>query len=154
MFDIVYGRLNFEDADEILSAARIHESAPLNWNPKYIVRDEHVQNWVRFLEKAALDPAIFVVSAKTQAGEIIGLHWLQLIEKYNAKCAHIQTLWVSEDYRGSGIGKELKRRGEQWARSVGAKFVVTEVFYANRKMIDYNVKLGFTARQVEMIKDL
>lgn len=154
MHNIVYGTLNFEDSNEIRRAAQIHESAPLNWNPSYVVRDERVQNWCKFLRSAAQDPSIYVVSAKTEAGELVGLHWLQLTEKYNEKCAHIQSLWVAEEHRQSGIGAELKKRGEEWAKKNGAKFIVTEVFYANKKMIDYNIKMGFSARQVEMIKDL
>jgi len=152
--EITYGPIDFQDPDEICSAAKIHESAPLNWNPDYKVTELRVQNWCKFLKQAASDSSIFVISAKDKTGSIVGLHWLQIIEKHGEKCAHIQTLWVSESSRRSGIGRELKKRGEEWAKSNGAKFVVTEVFYSNKKMIDYNLKLGFTARQVEMIKDL
>jgi GNAT superfamily N-acetyltransferase len=151
---ITYGPINFEDPAEVYEAAKIHESAPLNWDPGYKVREPRIQNWCKFLNKAATDSSIFVISAKDPAGGIVGLHWLQLTEKYGEKCAHIQTLWVSEKHRKSGIGRELKKRGEEWAKARGAKFAVTEVFYANKKMIDYNLKLGFSARQVEMIKDL
>lgn len=154
MQEITFGPLNFSDPNEIRRAAEIHESAPLNWDPSYVVRPERVQNWCQFLTSAARDSSLFVVTAKTQAAELIGLHWLQMTERYDVRCGHVQSLWVAETHRQSGIGRELKSRGEQWAKSQGAKFVVTEVFYANQKMIDFNLKQGFSARQLEMIKDL
>ncbi len=150
----IFGPLNFTDPNEIYEAAKIHEKAPLNWDPDYPVKEEEIQKWVRFLNKAATDPSVFVVCAKNEHGALIGLHWLQLTEKYGVPCGHIQSLWVDEDYRREGIARELKQRGEDWARSHGAKFVTTSVFYSNKRMIDYNLKLGFVARQVEMTKDL
>jgi GNAT superfamily N-acetyltransferase len=154
MEDIVYGPIRFDDSDEIHRVAEIHESAPLNWNPTHEVREERVQYWCTFLGDAAQNPAVFVITARTQLNEIIGIHWLHLVEKYGEKCAYIQSLWVSDKHRNVGIGRELKKRGEEWAKSSGAKFIATNVFYANEKMIAYNLKLGFSARQVEMIKDL
>lgn len=154
MDKITYGSLNFNDPAEVWLAAEVHESAPLNWDTTYVVRKERVQNRCDRLMRAATDETVCVLTAKTAAGEIIGFHWLELSEKYNEKCARILSLWVSESHRRNGIGKDLKRNGEEWAKRQGAKFIVTDVFYANKKMIDFNLKNGFSARQVEMIKDL
>ena len=53
-----------------------------------------------------------------------------------------------------GIGHELKTRGETWAKNKGAKLLQTAVFYENTKMIEFNKKLGFSTRTVEMMKEL
>lgn len=151
---IVYLPLNLSDPGEVRFAAEIHELAPRNWNPSHIVREERIQFWCDFLNRAKQDPSIFTITARTESAAIVGIHWLRLTEKYNEKCAHIQSLWVNENHRRMGIGAELKRRGEEWAKRNGAKFIVTEVFYNNREMINYNLTLGFSARQVEMVKDL
>ena len=67
---------------------------------------------------------------------------------------HIGSLCVEKSFRGSGIGIELKRRGELWAKDSGLAFMSTEVFYSNKKMLEFNQKLGFKCRQVKMIKEL
>lgn len=95
----------------------------------------------------------FVLLAKEE-NSIIGLHWLKMIDKFGKPCAYIESLWVHEDHRKSGIGSELKRQGEEWAKSQGAKVITTSVHYANKKMIEFNLNKGFEALQVEMIKSL
>ena len=151
--EISYGPLAFGDPEEVEWAARIHESAPLNWDPDYEVTDLRVGNWVKFLGEAANDPKVHVSVARL-GPRLVGLHWLVMAEKHGVSCAHIQSLWVDPQQRSRGIGKALKDRGEAWAKSRGAKFVWTEVFYANQRMIDYNLRLGFSAGQVEMTKAL
>jgi len=153
MDEISYGTLAFEDPAEVERAARIHESAPLNWDPSYEVTDARVANWVDFLGKAAKDPNTYIGVAR-QDGALVGSHWLVMDERHGVPCAHIQSLWVDPDHRLRGIGKALKERGEAWAKSRGARFVWTEVFYTNQRMIDFNLRLGFAAGQVEMTKNL
>lgn len=92
--------------------------------------------------------------AKTAEGEIIGMHWVALSDRQGEKVAHIHSLWVSGDHREQGIGKELKRLGEQWAKKNGAVMMITGVFYSNQDMIEFNIKMGFKPQQVEMTKKL
>jgi len=153
MSEISYGSLAFDDPGEVERAARIHESAPLNWDPSYLVTDARVANWVKFLGEAASNPDIHIGVARS-GSELVGLHWLVMGERHDVSCAHIQSLWVDRDHRKQGIGKTLKERGEAWAKSRGARFVWTTVFYANQNMIEFNLRLGFKAGQVEMTKGL
>ena len=152
--EISYGPLDFDNQDEVMRAAEIHESAPINWKPGFVVADSRIHECAISLKKCADDAAVFVLTARSQSKEIIGFHWLDIVEKYGEKSGHIRSLWTSTKHRNRGIAGELKRHGEDWARLQGAKFITTEVFYANKKMIEYNLKLGFVARQVEMLKDL
>lgn len=148
-----FGPLNFSDPGEILRAAEIHEKAPLNWDPCFVVSTERIQSTFRFLKSAENDPSVFVLCAR-DGDDLVGLHWVRLTEKHGQKCGHIGSLWVSEKFRKQGIGRELKTRGEEWAKSQGAEIMATQVFYSNKKMIDFNVKLGFAPLQVEMVKNL
>jgi|GEM_PF-2528581 GNAT superfamily N-acetyltransferase len=150
---LIYCGANFEDDNELLEMARIHESAPLNWNPDYKITDERLKYWVGFFKENNNEEEVKYILAKND-NKIVGLHWIKISEKYNTRCAKIDSLWVHDDYRKKGIGAEIKRQGEVWAKENGAKFIVTEVFYSNQRMIDFNLKQGFEARQVEMIKDL
>lgn len=154
MQDIKYSLLNIHDEAELRSAAYIHESAPLNWDPQYKVTDERVLFWVEYLKELVRENKAWIIVAKNQKNEVIGLHWLKLEEKYKTLRANIDSLWVHDDYRKHGIGSELKRRGEEWAKAQGAKMISTQVFYNNQNMINFNLKLGFIPQQVEMIKPL
>jgi GNAT superfamily N-acetyltransferase len=152
--EVTYSLLDIHNEAELRSAAYIHESAPQNWDPHYKVTEERVLFWIDFLKNLSLENKAWIMVAKNKKSEVVGLHWLRLEEKYKTLRANIDSLWVHDDYRKNGIGSELKKRGEEWAKAQGAKMVCTQVFYSNQKMINFNVKLGFISQQVEMIKPL
>jgi GNAT superfamily N-acetyltransferase len=154
MGEITFSGLSYDDPAEIERMARIHESGPLDWIPGYKVDEALVAERAKFLRQSQGNEAVCVLVARNAADEMVGFHWLQRVEKYGRPCARIDSLWVDEMYRRQGIAQALKERGEAWAKSVGAALVITEVFYVNKGMIDLNLKLGFEARQVEMIKRL
>lgn len=150
---IIYTPLNINDETELRSAAYIHESTPQNWDPNYKVTDARVLFWVDYLKNILTTEKSFVLLAK-DGSSVVGLHWLKMTEKFGKPCAYIESLWVHDDHRKSGVGSELKRQGEEWARSQGAKVITTSVHYTNKKMIEFNLNKGFEALQVEMIKPL
>ena len=150
---IIYTPLNINDETELRSAAYIHESTPQNWDPTYKVTDARVLFWIDYLKSLLLNEKSFAVVAK-EGSLIVGLHWLKMADKFGKPCADIESLWVQEDHRKSGVGSELKRLGEEWAKSQGAKIITTSVHYTNKKMIEFNLNKGFEPLQVEMIKSL
>jgi GNAT superfamily N-acetyltransferase len=154
MQNIRFVKLNIQDDNELRLAATIHESAPLNWDPQYRVTTEQIENWIQIFRKIGERSSEWLMLAKPASGEVVGFHWLGLSEKHGQKCALINSLWVSDKVRKQGIGHELKRQGESWAREQGAKLMVTGVFYSNKNMIEFNLKSGFKATQVEMLKEL
>jgi GNAT superfamily N-acetyltransferase len=152
--NLAFGGLDFENPAEIERLARIHESAPADWISGFQLHEDRVSERAEFLRKSQGNEDVCILTVRNEVGEVVGFHWLQRTEKYGRTCARIDSLWVDEAYRRQGIAQALKERGEAWAKSIGAAFIVTEVFYVNKTMIDLNLKLGFEARQVEMIKDL
>lgn len=154
MQPIKYSLLNINDEAELRSVAYIHESAPQNWDPHHKVTEARVIFWVEELKKMAFGTTAWLMVAKNPKHQVIGMHWLVLEEKHSQLRGHIYSLWVHDDYRKNGIGSELKKRGEDWAKSQGAKLISTQVYYSNQKMIAFNQKLGFIPQQLEMIKPL
>ncbi|MGZ3788098.1 MAG: GNAT family N-acetyltransferase [Bacteriovorax sp.] len=151
---ITYQELNYNSPDEILLAAKIHESAPLNWDFEWKVTDAGISQWVKRINEFKDSNKMFLLFAKLSNGEVVGFHWLRLYEKDNENLVNIDSLWVSDKLRKNGIGSELKRRGESWAKSMGATTITTNVFYSNKNMIDFNLKLGFKAEAVKMSKKI
>lgn len=152
--NIIYQELNYNNADEIYTAAKIHESAPLNWDSSWKVTKEGIEQWVKRINEFKDTNKMYLLFAKLPDGEIVGFHWLRLYEKHNTQLVHIDSLWGSDKFRKNGIGVELKKRGEEWAKRRGAKSITTNVFYDNKKMIDFNLKLGFKTEAVNMSKKL
>lgn len=151
---ITYAPLNLNDETELRSAAYIHEATPQNWDSTYKVTDARVLFWVEYLKNISKTENSCIIVAKDESGVVVGLHWLKMIEKFGKPCAYIESLWVHDDQRNAGVGTELKRLGEEWAKAQGATVITTSVHYANKNMIEYNLKKGFEALQVEMIKSL
>jgi RimJ/RimL family protein N-acetyltransferase len=85
---------------------------------------------------------------------MVGLHILRRFEEWEQVGVHIAGLWVDEEYRGRGIARELKRRGEDWARSVGATFVNTNVQSQNERMLAINERAGFSVFRYNLRKRL
>ena len=154
MGSIEYGRLNFDIERDVKSVAQMHEEAPINWMDNYVPAPQEIIERIEYLCSKKDDAEFYVDTARDSEGNIIGIHWIETIEKRGEKGGHIGSLCVEKSFRGKGIGSKLKERGECWARENGLKFLSTEVFYSNKKMLAFNQKLGFQCRQVKMVKEL
>ena len=74
--------------------------------------------------------------------------------EYEGPAAHIAGLWVHPDYRRLGIARRLKSDGEDWARSVGARFLNTNLEAENEGMLRLDQEQGFRVFRLNMRKDL
>ena len=86
--------------------------------------------------------------------EIVGIHILRKFEELGLIGAHIANLWVNVNFRKIGIAKELKIRGENWAKKNNIQFLNTNVHPSNNLMIDMNKNKGFTQYKINMRKRL
>ena len=120
----------------------------------YQIKDQAVEQTYKELITLPDDSVTNVIVARAGTGDLIGFHWIRVSSEGKQTSGRIHSLWVHEKYRRCGIARKLKELGEAWMREQGAVHVTTEVFYVNKKMIDLNIKLGFTPWQVEMTKDL
>ncbi len=55
----------------------------------------------------------------------------------------VEGWFVLEAYRGQGIGKELMRAAEDWARSQGCREMASDALIDNEPSIDAHQALGF-----------
>ena len=80
------------------------------------------------------------------------MHVLRKFTEFDSIGAHIANLWVKEKHRGNGIARELKVRGESWAKSIGATFINTNVLPDNKIMLNINKNHGFNVYKINMRK--
>lgn len=85
---------------------------------------------------------------------MIAIHFLDRYEIDKQPACHIHGLWVHDDYRNKGLGKELKSLGEAWAKKMGCNFMDSNVRAKNEKMISLNESLGYRVARINFRKQL
>ena len=152
MLDLIFTGLDFANEAEIRHIARLHQKGPLAWIENYEVSEEAVKATFNVLSESQENPKTHVIVARI-SDKLLGFHWFSITSEDN-KLGRIESLWVDKKYRNQGVARQLKARGEVWLKENGATRVKTAVFYVNKRMIDINLKAGFTPGQVEMTKKL
>ena len=152
MQSLSFTGLNFGDAEEVRRIAQLHLRAPLDWIQGYEVKDEAVEQTFKVLTESSANPKTHVIVARANT-KLIGFHWISVVDE-QLPSGRIESLWVDEAQRRRGIARQLKKHGEAWFKEQGVKRITTKVFYVNQKMIELNLKEGFTAGQVTMTKEL
>jgi len=153
---ITYRWLDYEDPDEVRHVLEIFYSIPEALNPWWVAPTES------FLEEVVLQAIAEETRDNTFAGVafdggdamLVGFHVVRRFEEWGRIGAHIAALWVAPEWRGLGIGAELKRRGEAWAREIGASFLNTNVSVDNARMLEINRAQGFEPVKLNLRKRL
>jgi GNAT superfamily N-acetyltransferase len=70
------------------------------------------------------------------------------------KAGRVLELFVTEEARGTGVGKKLMARLEEYFHESGCSIARVEVFTTNRDAKDFYHSLGFSLREEEHIKVL
>ena len=153
--DILFRQLNYADRDEVSHFQHLF------WHVPVALGDEFLSERTPEFMAAYIDRAIATENETNtfsglalNKGEIVGIHVLRKMELLDSVGAHVANLWVDEKYRGKGIAKELKRRGELWAKSIGAEFLNTNVLPGNKIMLEMNKSQGFKPYKINMRKRL
>jgi len=66
----------------------------------------------------------------------------------------IDSLVVSAEQQRQGLGRELVKAAEEWARSRGAEFIELNVYSFNYRAIEFYSYLGFTEISKKYRKDI
>ena len=153
--DIEIRRLNYSDRNEVSEFYNIFWRIPVEIGDEYITGQSQ-----EFIEKF-IDQAITIENEKnTFSGialfqrKIVGLHVLRKFIECETVGVHSANLWVEKKFRGMGIARELKSRGEAWALSIGASFINTNVLPDNKVMLEINKSIGFNLYKINLRKRL
>lgn len=91
-----------------------------------------------------------------QGSAKIGCLWLGMAIDQITGIRHpnIFLIYVKPSYRRQGIGRELMRQAEAWARLEGYSQISLQVFTTNQPAIDLYGSLGYEARSISMFREL
>ena len=87
-----------------------------------------------------LPPKGCLVVARSEAGEIVGCGMMKCLEPDTGE---LKRVFVTEQARGTGIGRALIEARENAARKMGLKRLIADTLTPNVEMRDLYPKLGF-----------
>lgn len=92
------------------------------------------------------------------SGVIVGFIDARIDEPFDpmykpVKYCFIADIAVDSDRRGQGIGEQLMRAIEAWAREQGAEFVVLEYHMGNPRAADLYARLGYRRASIVAVKE-
>jgi len=105
---------------------------------------EAVTNTLKEMESDAFgEKPVFSFHVAEADGKMVGIAvYFVKYSTWKGKGLYLDDLYVSEQYRGNGIGKKLFDAFVQEARSIGAKQVHWQVLDWNTPAIEFYKKLG------------
>jgi ribosomal protein S18 acetylase RimI-like enzyme len=71
-----------------------------------------------------------------------------------SKCAELQNMGVSPDYRSKGIGSMLVQKCLEWAKSKGYQKMYVSAYFGNKEAIRFYKKNGFSEIDLGLEVDL
>lgn len=89
--------------------------------------------------------------ARNAAGKVIGMVSAQLVisTAQGAASAWVEDMVVAEDYRGRGVGKQLLKNAQAWAKSQGATRLQLLVDTSNSEALAYYAHLNWQSTQLQ-----
>lgn len=152
--DVRLRTLDHDDPREVYRVARAHEETPAAWQPGHRPPEAAVVARARDLAGSRWNPLRLLLVAEHREAGVVGFHWIDLEVARGEVQGHIVSLWVDPRFRGNGLARRLKARGEAWAREAGARSLRTTVHFRNDRMVRFNLRAGFEPGFVEMVKRL
>lgn len=77
-----------------------------------------------------------------------------ILQSSPAKFGRITELYVVKEYRGQGVGSALIQRIENYFKDHEVEYIKLEVFAPNESAREFYSKMGYSERDVDLIKKL
>ena len=151
---LVYRGLNYKDIGEVRAFITLLYAISAEGDPFHFDKEPE------FIDRSVLkalreeNPANTFAAVALERREIVAVHVLRRFEEGPLVGAQVAGLWVIERCRRRGVARRLKAMGEDWARSIGAHFLNTNVLSQNAAMLELNRQLGFENYRVNLRKRL
>ena len=78
----------------------------------------------------------------------------EVLNEPNCKVAYLSDLYVKQELRGSGLGKQLMVETESYARKCGATSIMLNVLADNQSSRQFYARLGYADYELKLTKSL
>ena len=118
---------------------RLHYNLSLHFKNRY--ENKTWENRKQFLIEKSKN-ILFEYVILSFDNSIIG-YCISTIEKKNYKSGEIDSIFIEENYRKSGIGKQLMNRAIEWLNAQGSKTQKILVGVGNEEVLEYYKQFDF-----------
>ncbi|MFS4460773.1 N-acetyltransferase family protein [Bdellovibrio sp. HCB2-146] len=149
-----FRRVDFKSSTEIRFIAENDAAIPSAHDSDFPFDEQAIQDRIDYyLNKITSDD--FFDVAVDSSNQVIGFHVIKRIPYMRGLFAGaVNTLWVAPAFRGRGVGRAFKVRGEEWARASGLDHLHTWIHAKNETSLLVNEKLGYEVVNVKLMKKL
>ena len=153
MIKITYRSVDFNNENELLFTAKMDVQIPAKFDVEFPTDEKMLHDRLKHFKEKFNQEDYFELALVDY--KIVGFHIIKKQPYFdNKNVGNIYTLWVSPEFRRSGIAKELKKRGEDWAKKFNLDHLYTFVHVDNSKMLSLNKKLGYKPTNIKMVKKI
>lgn|SRR3989344_420624 len=139
--DLEFAKSQYNSYDKTLN---------LNWT--------YSRSGQRYLKKRMSRGDSLLKVALSDRGEIIAYASGGIIKPHplsiKARYAELESIFIKDEYRGSGLGRKLTEDFIRWCRKIKVDFINLAVARENEKVINLYKKLGFRESYSVMEMDL
>lgn len=122
--------------------------------PDKTVDKEYVAKKVSELEEHINKGNTYFLGAVSPNGELAGFIWSYVGSFLDEKRMTINSMFISENSRGKGIGERLMDEIKSISLLNGCDTIATHYATINQKAGSFYGKIGFSPRRVEMVLEL
>jgi GNAT superfamily N-acetyltransferase len=144
-----------EDKEFILSLVpRLTEFGPPSWRDAIQMISIDIEVLTNKLIDQPDNTAIFI--AEDNQGKPLGFIHLQEGSDYYNKTrhGHISDIIIAPEAEGLGIGRVLLEKAEEWAHSMGYRWLTLNVFTQNHHAREVYKRFGFNEDTIKYVKEL
>jgi GNAT superfamily N-acetyltransferase len=121
-------------------------------------KEEMTKADIGHLTKAlhSADPDISVFIAVDSSGDSCGyIHLVMYTDYYTGEShAHVTDIVVTKEAEGTGVGKLLLQKADEWAREKNARWITLNVFGENNRARQVYEKAGYQLEWIKYLKQL
>lgn len=115
---------------------------------------EQMQQKQLEMAQASIDENSDNIFVADEEGVFLGYIECRIEEDYfsKEKQVYISAIVVTPEGEGKGVGRQLMRFAETWAKEKGIKVLVLEVFSENQRAVQFYEHIGYLQEIVKMTK--
>ena len=145
--------IDFENYDEVIACARIHNNMPTLWESSFRNTEED-DKWLadKIASNKNNPDTLYLIAI--ESCNIIGIQWTIVNIQHNRKVGNVISIWVRPDYRDSIIAKKLNEKTEEWAKKKEVQILEAHIHKNNQKVLKLSELMGYKSSFIKIEKRL
>ena len=150
--NIVIRNIDFDNFDEVIACAKIHNNMPNSWDSSFI-NTEQDDKWLADKIVCHKDnPDTLYLVAIGNNNNLVGIQWTLASVQHNRMVGNITSIWVEPGYRNSTIAKKLNQKTEEWATKKGVQILEAHIHQNNYRVLKLSKMIGYKPSFIKIEK--